>query len=594
MGDNICQRFCKTVDQRGSELAVAQPQNKFWQSITWDQYGEHVRLTAAALRDLGVRPGVRVAIWAPTSYAWAVHDLAIMSLGGITVPLYTNISAQDLIFQLNHSEAQILICETAQSCGQVLELKNQLSFVTSVISLEPVQGATEPFYKGAWMELMDQVAARNRDGSWDEFKQMCSHLAAKDIATLIYTSGTTGIPKGVLLGHEQIMSEVSEVFPLLGITAVDRTLTTLPYAHILGRIELWGQALIGYTVGYGSGNMRQDLKEIRPTLMVGVPRTFEKIQKTIMESTESSVIKKLALNWALKTGYELLESNQVRRPLPLSQAAQVAAARQLVHKRVKEALGGKLRFAVSGGAPLNKEVALFFSALGIPLLEGYGLTETTAAVTVNTLFHNQIGTVGRPIGEVQIREAEDGEILIKSQKNLLGYYLDPEETEAAFTEDGFLKTGDIGHLNSDGFLVITDRKKDLIKTSGGKFIAPQKLTTLFKQYPIVDYVHLHGDRRHYMVGLVTVNAEEARKHFPPETSAEYVLKNAHSHPEVQKEVRLAVTRVNEELAQHERIKYFKILPGTFSVDSGELTPSLKVRRQFCDTKYRTSIEELYS
>ncbi len=511
MGDNICQRFCKTVEQRQGDLAVLQPANKYWQRVSWNQYGEHVRKTSQVLRSLGVRPGVRVALWAPTSYAWAVHDMAALSLGAITVPIYSNISQSDLIFQLNHSEAQLLICADETACQRLLAVKSQLSFLTSLVTLEKVTGQLDPLFKGDWISLMDQA----EDIPVETFRRSCSSLNEDDLATLIYTSGTTGVPKGVLLAHGQIMSEVSEVYPLLGVTAQDRTLGLLPYAHILGRIELWGQALIGYTIGYATGadHLASDLKQIEPTIMVGVPRVFEKIQEAICEAAQESLIRKVAFNWALKSGTRLLQAKQERRSLSLGDAIQVAAVRRLAFRRVREGLGGKLRFAISGGAPLSRQTAEFFGALGVRLLEGYGLTETTAAVCVNTLFHHQIGTVGKPIGDVEIREADDGEILIRSKKVMKGYYLDPEETAKAFTEDGFLKTGDIGHLNEEGFLILTDRKKDLIKTSSGKFIAPQKLTSLFAKHPLIEHIHLHGDRRHYMVALITVSPRAARKFF---------------------------------------------------------------------------------
>ncbi|HWU44547.1 MAG TPA: AMP-dependent synthetase/ligase, partial [Bdellovibrio sp.] len=407
-------------------------------------------------------------------------------------------------------------------------------------------------------------------------------------------SGTTGRPKGVVLTHLQAISEVSEAFPFAGANDKDISLSFLPYAHILGRIEHWGHLFIGYTMAYAESleKVRGNLTDIRPTIMVSVPRIFEKIYAAIWAQIQTQPLKLKLFNWAFTIGKEVGEYKMNGQSLPLDLLLKYQLAHKLVLSKISDAFGGRLRFAISGGAPISKDIALFFHSAGILILEGYGLTETTAAITVNTPFNYRFGSVGRPIGEVKIKIAEDGEILIKSDKVMKEYYKNPQATKEVFT-DGWFHTGDIGEILPGGDLKITDRKKDLIKTAGGKYVAPQRLEGLLKMCPYITNVLIHGDQKKYIVALLTVDRPGLEK-FAKEKGVAYkdwneLVKGSF----VNEIIRKAVADANSQLASYESIKKYLILPNEFTVEDGELTPSLKVKRKVLDVKFRDQIESLY-
>jgi long-chain acyl-CoA synthetase len=360
-------------------------------------------------------------------------------------------------------------------------------------------------------------------------------------------------------------------------------------------VELWGHVHVGWMMGYAESidRIKNGLMEIRPTFLVAVPRIFEKVYNGIVSKAEAQKTKKKIFQWALKVGLQVSDAKSSKRSIPLPLLVEYQLARKLVFDKLIEGLGGRLRFAFSGGAPLSKEIARFFHAANIYLLEGYGLTETTAGIFVNSLYDYRFGTVGKPIGDTRVKIAEDGEILVNSKKVMIGYYKNDSATREVLSDDGWFATGDIGELTPDGFLRITDRKKDLIKTAGGKFVAPQKLENLLKLNKYISNVLIHGDKRKYVIALVTLNFDEinrlaAENGITTRDHAQLVKQNV-----VKEAIRQAVADVNAQLASYESIKAFEILPEDFTIDSGELTPSLKVRRKFCDKKYASVIDRLY-
>jgi long-chain acyl-CoA synthetase len=405
-------------------------------------------------------------------------------------------------------------------------------------------------------------------------KALAEKIKIDDDASLVYTSGTSGLPKGVILSHRQVMSEITDVQKVFSVDHRDSTLSFLPYAHVLGRVEMWLSVLAGYTLCFAESidRIKGNLIEVKPTAMIAVPRIFEKIYASVESQLEqqkilSALFSRLA--WINEKAANWLKG-------------------KLLSGKLQAAFGGRLRFAISGGAPLDREIGEFFRAAGINIFEGYGLTETTAAITVNTPDEHRFGTAGKPLPDVQIKIADDGEILVKSQKVMKGYY---KQKENPFI-DGFFPTGDIGHFD-DGFLVITDRKKDLIKTSGGKYVAPQKLENALKRNPVISHVLVHGDQKKFIVGLITLDEAEIKRWAKDNKIVFDNFRDLSQSQDVRNYIGKIVSSANQELASYETIKKFTILDHDFSVSDGELTPSLKLKRKYCDQKYRDKIEALY-
>lgn len=603
MADTITRRFLETAKRHPAKTAVRFPQsrsarNTNWLELNWADYRKLVDSLAAGLQACGVRKGDRVAILANTRLEWAALDLAILGLGAVTVPIYPSSTLDDIAFILHDSQSKLLFVEDLsvfKKMHSVLGRESKLRRPEKVVLIDSAPASDIPSFTDATtLDEMQVLGEKALKASPSLYELAVNEVKNDDVATIIYTSGTTGRPKGVVHTHMQAFSEVSEAFPLLGVSSNDVTLTFLPFAHVLGRIEIWGHALLGFTMGFAVSidRLKQDFQEIRPTIIVAVPRIFEKIHAGILAQADISPLRRKVFDWALETGREISRCKQEKRAIPLDIAVQYAAARKLVFDSIKERMGGRLRFAVSGGAPLSREIAEFFHAAGLLVLEGYGLTETTAAVCVNTPFDYRFGTVGKPIGDVKVQIADDGEILIKSRKVMREYLGDAESTKAVL-KDGWFHTGDIGEFDEQGHLRITDRKKDLIKTAGGKYVAPQRLEGLIKLSHYVSNVHIHGDNRKYCVALITLSWDTVSMWAKDQGLQINSAKEASEHPKVKDLIRRAVADANAQLAPFETIKHFAILPNDFTIESGELTPSLKIKRKIVDERYMGVINALY-
>jgi long-chain acyl-CoA synthetase len=616
MAETICHKLIETTKKHGDRTAIMFKTKDAWNEATWSDYKTMIASIAAGLQVMGVRKGDRVAILSNTRYEWAITDFAVLGLGGITVPIYASNSPDDISYILNDSEPRILFCESATVANRLRDLVKNVKSVEAIICYEGnSEGNSEGNFEGTLETSSDDAATNPQKNmtftalqetgvaalkkSPTLYDLAVSSLDVSDLATIIYTSGTTGRPRGVVHSHVQIMSEVCDAFPLLGVTPKDRTLTFLPFAHVLGRIEIWGHALIGYTMAYAQSieRMSEDLLTIKPTIMVTVPRIFEKIHNAVTAQAEISPIRSRLFKWALNVGRNVSQHKVDKKAVPIELALQYQVARRLVFDKITERLGGNLRFAVCGGAPLAPAIAEFFHAAGLLILEGYGLTETLACITVNTPFDYRFGTIGKAIGDVKLKFADDGEILVQSKKVMCSYYKSPEATAAAL-ENGWFHTGDIGEIGEDGFIKITDRKKDLIKTAGGKYVAPQRLEGLLKADPLISQVHIHGDQKKYVVALVTLNWPAVRRWAKENaiggTDGATDLKTLAENPKLKELIRRAVANANAHLASYESIKNFAILPTEFTVESGELTPSLKIKRKVVETRYNDVIESLYS
>jgi long-chain acyl-CoA synthetase len=570
-----------------------------WQGMTFREADAIAREIAAGLVARGVVPGDRVCIVSQTRLEWVLCDVAILFAGAIAVPIYASNTAEQCEFIVRDAGAKIVMVEDATQRDKLVGLRNKLFTVAHLIQLTgeapvgltpPPAGADAP-PNSRFVQSLAELRAAGRQWGAAHPGELDAHaetVTPESMFTIIYTSGTTGIPKGVVLTHDNLVAGVCSAIRAMKIVSVDVQYLFLPLAHVLGRELEWCTIQMGCQTAFSRGNLqiKEDLAAIRPTFMAGVPRIFEKFYGGVKAALEQgSPLKKKIAAWALRVG--AAHSAAVRAGKPGGGFSYWLADR-LVFSKLRARLGlDRAHFLVSGGAPLAAEIAEFFHGAGILILEGYGLTETAAAAFLNTRERFRFGTVGPALDVVEVKIADDGEILMRGPSVFRQYYNDPAATAETVEPDGWFHSGDIGQLE-DGFLRITDRKKDLIVTAGGKKIAPQALENALKaRSPLFSQVLVYGDKRPYCVALVTLS-EDARKRFG---GAEFETLAA--SPEVKAALQTEVDAVNANLASFESIKRFAILPADLTEASGDLTPKLSVKRKVVIDKYRPVIEELY-
>src|SRR2546425_1146393 len=571
-----------------------------WREVTWQTMAERVRAIAAGLIDLGVAPGDRVALLSNTRPEWMEIDFAILACGALTVPIYPSNLPAECGYIIANSESSLVFVENPKQRAKIEEVTQrgfeldgvrQTISVRAVITIEGDPGAGES---------LAALVKRGRDAlgrTLGELDARIADLKRDQLATIVYTSGTTGPPKGVLQTHGNHLATVDSLLRRGMAGEGDVDFFFLPLAHSFARlIEYFGIAAGTVTAFARSiDNLAEDLAASRPHLVPAVPRIYEKLYGRIQGARESGgALRRALFDWAVGVGRARSTCEQEGRPVPALVQWQHALAHRLVFSRIHRLLGGNIRYMTSGGAPLSREIAEFFHAVGIPILEGYGLTETTPSLTVNRPDRFKFGTVGLPLDCCEIRIAEDGEILARGDNVANGYYRRPEATAEAWDPQAWFHTGDIGEVDAEGFLRITDRKKDLIKTSGGKYVAPQKIENLLKMQPHVSQAVVIGDNRKYCVALITLDQEELARWAQARGIEDVRPEALAAHAEVRALVESEVGEVNRQLAPFESIKYFRILPGDFSPESGELTPSLKVKRKVVAERYRPLIEEMYA
>lgn len=564
--DQSIHLWLKNSLNRKDQTAFMFKKKDRWVKKSYFEYLQLITHMQSLIVEQHVPTDGKVAIMSATRWEWACSDIATLARGSILVPIYPNLTDDDVIYILNHCEADLLLVDSKKTYAQFERINSKIQ---------------KPIKCLVFDELDMDAGYVNEDGV-KKMIERAAKIKFEDAATIIYTSGTTGKPKGVLLQHQALISEVYEAFSLFQIGPQDISLAFLPYAHVMGRVEHWGVLYRGCQVAYAESVelLKRNLAEIKPTFLVAVPRIFEKIYSGIATLVATNPVKKTLFNQTLSLAKKMAYYRETNQAAPLTQALAYESLSKIVLGPIRQAFGGRLRFAISGGAPLSPELGQFFSYLGIRIFEGYGLTETFAAITVNTESHWQLGTVGRPIGDVEIKFAADGEILVRSKKNLKEYYKNPEATTAAIDSEGFFATGDIGELTAGGYLKITDRKKDLIKTAGGKYVAPQKLEGLLKEEPLISQVLICGDQKKYITALITVES------LPVDATAE--MQNA-----VLQKIKTQIQKVNSQLASFETIKKFEVIFEVWSVDNGCLTPSMKVKRKFIQNRYAHIIDDMY-
>ena len=596
-GKTLTEIFKYRIAQSSGKVAFKRKVGGVWEEITFHEYATFVEEICFSLIESGIQRGDRVALLSNTRMEWALADFAILSVGAITVPIYQSSIQEDVAFILQNSEAKAIFVEDELQLRKVLAVKSKLPFLKLVILIqhgEKSLGETSFVTFEEFCQKGRHFKEKHAGTTHPTFVSLLDHVKPKDIVSIVYTSGTTGQPKGVVLTHENFISELSDVakaFPEL--SDQDIVLSFLPYAHIFGRVEHFCGAAFGWTAAFAESiqQLVSNLPEIRPSFMFSVPRIYEKVyNKIIGQVSEGSFLKKKIFYWSLNIGRTVSQQLQKGLPVGLALKVKYTIAKKLVFEKLQKKFGGRLRFFISGGAPLSSEIAEFFHAAGFLILEGYGLTETSAAVFVNRPHDFEFGTVGPPLEDVQVKIAEDGEVLVKSKKIFREYYKNPQASEEAF-ENGWYHTGDIGFINEKNHLKITDRKKDIIVTSGGKNVAPQKIENLLKTERFISQAMIYGDKKNYLTALITLNPEEITTYAKSQGIP--VNGNIHEHPKVQRLIGNIIGEKNKSLSPFETIKKFQILKDDFSVETGELTPSLKIRRRFCAEKYKDVLSSMY-
>lgn len=589
---NLLQLFKGTVRQRGRAPCFRYKEEGKWLTLSWDEVSKKLEAIVGALARLGVKTGDRVCIFSRSRYEWTIADLAILSCGAITVPIYESSTPDQAAYIIDNSEAKVLFVENEAQLKKIEKIRQHLPRLSQIVLFDyDGKGKLE---EGIY--TLDQLTLMGNGEGERVFNRNLEALATDSVASYVYTSGTTGPPKGAVLTHGNFLAELKGLKERLPFPPTTESLLFLPLAHILARVVQFAQIEHGFIQCYAESidKLLDNIAEIRPHLMASVPRIFEKVHSRVMQGLENaSPAKKGIFHWAFAVGKQrALHVTEGKHP-PLSIRLKWILAHKLVFSKLKKKMGGRVEYFITGGAPLPKDIGEFFQAAGFLILEGYGLTETTAAVTINSRNALKMGTVGKPIRGVEIRIAGDGEILVRGDVVFKGYYKRPQETSEALTADGWFHTGDIGLIDEDGFVKITDRKKDIIVTAAGKNVAPQNIENLMKADPLISQVMVHGDGRKFLSALVTLNRDEVisyarEKGIVFQDYAELV-KNERIHHLIKEKI----DEKNRNLAQFETIKKFAILDCDFSIETGELTPTLKVKRKFTSEKYKHILDQFY-
>jgi long-chain acyl-CoA synthetase len=566
-----------------------------WYTITWGETAQRVRTVACGLLSLGFQKGERAAILATSSPDWVIVDLAILSAGGATSTIYTSNTAEECAYILTDSGARFCFVENPEQEAKIREVRGQLGGVAKLILMNG-----EPAADDGWTITIGEL--ERLGAAWDAeypggFDQAASSTGPKDLATLIYTSGTTGKPKGVMLTHDNWVFEADAIGDIGVLKPDDKQFLFLPLAHSFAKVLEVAFIRAGVTTAIDGviDDVAANIAAVRPTLMPGVPRIYEKLyNRVVTGAKEGSPLKYKIFQWAIGVGGEVSRLRQQGRQPSGFLAFKHRLADKLVYSKIKARLGGRLRYLISGGAPLARSIAEFFHACDILILEAYGLTENSAGATSNRPERYKFGTVGAPLNGVQIKIADDGEILIRGRNIMSGYYNLPEATEEALGADGWLHSGDVGQLDADGFLTITDRKKDILVTAGGKNIAPQNVENMLKaSCPYISQVVMLGDRRPFCVALITINEDTTGK-WAREQGIDYKdYADLSSRPEVKQLIRGALDAVNAQLASYESIKDFHLLDHDLSQATGELTPKMSIKRKVVEARHRDILEGFY-
>lgn len=587
----LTEKFLRAVEREPIERAMLLKSDGEWRPISSKEILRRVAALSSAFEQLGVKRGDRVALFSPNRPEWHIADLAVLGLGAADVPVYFNEAPDRIVYMLNHSGVEVAFVAGELQTRRLLECRDRLPALKHIICAAAPSGLSEDLLR------YETLIGSGNDAAVAEYRLRAASVTPDDLATVIYTSGTTGEPKGVMLTHTNLSSNEEDSCEQFKTTSADVALSFLPLSHVYERINGYHYIFRSVPVAYVERmeDLPQALLEIRPTIAAAVPRVFEKLYANIMEKGHQATgVKRKLFDWTMNVARRAVPWRAYGKSAGLATRVLWRIADGLVYAKIRAGVGGRMRAFISGGAPLARELAEFFWAVGVPVYQGYGLTETSPVVAVNLPGANHVGTVGRPIPNVEVRIAGDGEILVRGPCVMRGYYQKPDDTRAVLSSDGWLATGDIGALDAGGYLSVTDRKKDLYKTAAGKFVAPQPIENALKTSPLILNAALVGDKRKFIAALIVPNFANveaaARKAGRTFASRAAMAADPWVHELIAKEVE----KLTSHLAQYETIKRFALLDHDFTFDNGQLTFTLKLKRRAIADRYADEIERLYA
>lgn len=596
----LCDLYFHTIETLARPDHLLRKRKGLWEVVSTPEIAETVEAFSCGLMALGVKPGDKVVLISEDRPKWLLTDYAVLTAGAADVPIYPTLNAQETAYIANNSDAEVAVVSNEDQANKLLSQRENLKRLKSIVVFDPPPGGHPDLL--TW----DQVIAWGKDYAAKNpgiHRKVASQVKPEDLATLIYTSGTTGVPKGVMLTHSNFVENCRAGMEYLEIDPSDRALVFLPLSHSFERMIDYCYFWQGLSIAYAESieKVADNLGEVKPTCMAAVPRLYEKVYARLMEqAAQSSALKKFLIHWSIRTVSEWAESYKANKGrVPLGLAFRRALADKIVPKKLRARVGGRIRFFVSGGAPLPRHLAVFFYGCGLPIAEGYGLTETSPVVTVNE-FHKdgreniRFGSPGRPLKNVEVRIAEDGELWVRGPNVMKGYYKMPKETKEVLTPDGWFATGDIATLDQDGFLFITDRKKEIIVTAGGKNVAPQPIENELKRNKYVTQAVLIGDGRPFVTALIVPNYDNVVEYCKSKGVHKIDPRDLCREPVVAHLFQNVLDRVNANLSRYEQIKKCRLLPKELTMEEGELTPTLKVKRRVIHQKYGHLIEEMYA
>jgi long-chain acyl-CoA synthetase len=589
----LCDIFLSASSSGKPDLLISKVAGA-WRPISASDFGFTVRALSLGFNSLGIQPGDRVAILSENRPEWAMSDYAIQCAGAWSVPIYPSLPAGQIAMLLKDCAARAIVVSTSEQLSKIQAIKAQCPTLEYVVSVEGSGSAPA----GAGYLTFHQVVDKGRptlEMSPGVFEQRAARVKPEDVATIIYTSGTTGEPKGAMLTHSNFVSNVLACVTVVPITGDGTAISFLPLAHVFERMIDYSYLYRHCSIAYAESidKLRDNLLEVNPHCFAAVPRVYEKVHARILERVEKgSGLKKKLFFWALRVGRERLAHEERGEAVPAGLARKAALADKLVFSKIRHALGSRFRFAVSGGAPLSRELAEFFWGAGVTIYEGYGLTETSPVIAVNGPNAWRLGTVGRPIPGVEVKIAPDGEILTRGPHIMKGYFQKPGATAEAIDPDRWFHTGDIGELDPDGFLAITDRKKDVIVLAGGKKAAPQPIENELKKSPFIGVPIVIGDRQKFLAALIVPNFDRL-KEWVAAANLNVNWASIDSVPEIRRLYQHEIDAYNADKPHHEQIRAFAVLPQDLTIEDGSITPTLKVKRRILENRYQALIEAMY-
>jgi long-chain acyl-CoA synthetase len=591
---NIAEAFHKRIELNPARICLLRKQVDSWLSLSWREVEERVFELAHVLTREGIQKGDRVAILAHNQPRWAMSDFAILSIGAVSVPIYPSLMSDDIFFILNDAQVKAIIVDTDDQLSKIKSVRDKLPHLKSLLSLNALSNSnTEAICVDAKISEYRNMSESLTDGL-SEWRQLSKEIKKNDVASVVYTSGTTGEPKGVVLTHSHFLNVAEQALSTIDFNEDDVSLFFLPPAHVLGRVEQFLSVMAGWTTAYCEDlhHFVDNLMEVNPTFFIAVPRIFEKIFDTISIRFQTTLpFGSTLFQQALKVAEEYSLCLEKKKKPSFLLLHQYKFFNSMLYSKVRKRFGTRLRFAIVGGAMMSEKLLRFFHTCGVLVLEGYGLTETTGPVSLNTPRYFRLGTVGRLFFQNRVKISPDGELLLKGP-SLFHEYLNTPPGSSKNFDDGYFCTGDVGKLDFEGFLKITDRKKDVIVSSGGKKISPQKVEQILKENPLISQALVVGGEGKALGVLLSLHQSEARRIFREEKESHLSFEQWYQGPNFKLKLEKLINELTSKIPPYERPKRWALLPRELSIEAGELTPSLKIRRKFCKQKFAALIEEM--